>query len=149
VSGKIINSECAVGASLVSTYPVVREILAKKQREIALDVAASGIPVVMEGQDIATHVLPEADFKVFLTAELSIRAQRRQEQYNALGIKKSFAEVLDETKKRDRNEVMRKVNPLTTEPEKYGYFVFDNSKCTPHETFETILEEMRKRRLIQ
>lgn len=107
VSDKIRTPEISMAASNVSAIPKVREFLLDLQKNIALK-----NNVVMDGRDIGTVVLPNADIKIFLTASIEERAKRR---YNDL-IKKDknikFQYVLNDVKQRDYNDSSRAIAPL-------------------------------------
>lgn len=107
VSDKIRTPEISMAASNVSAIPKVREFLLDLQKNIALK-----NNVVMDGRDIGTVVLPNADIKIFLTASIEERAKRR---YNDL-IKKDknikFQDVLNDVKQRDYNDSNRDIAPL-------------------------------------
>lgn len=107
VSDKIRTPEISMAASNVSAIPKVREFLLDLQKNIALK-----NNVVMDGRDIGTVVLPNADIKIFLTASIEERAKRR---YNDL-IKKDknikFQDVLNDVKQRDYNDSSRAIAPL-------------------------------------
>lgn len=107
VSGAIRTAEVAQGASCVSAIAGVRQILVKKQQALA----ARG-RVVMEGRDIGTAVLPEADCKIFMTASLACRAERRQRQLEEKGASVSFPILLAEMKGRDERDSNRSHSPL-------------------------------------
>lgn len=94
-------------SSPVSTIPQVREHLVAAQRQMAKD---SG--VVMEGRDIGTVVLPEADVKIFLTASVQERARRRQQQLQEKGIHRDLAEILQQQQQRDDRDSSRELAPL-------------------------------------
>jgi len=94
-------------ASRLSRFPEVREVLVEKQRELG----RRG-KVVMEGRDIGTVVLPEADLKVFLDAEPEERARRRYLQWQEKGIEVEQEELTREILSRDQRDRTRKVAPL-------------------------------------
>lgn len=148
VSQKIVNSECALGASHLSRIAEVKKFMVSAQRVVAQNAANSGVKVIMEGQDIGNHVLPDADFKLFLTADVMIRAKRRLEQYKALGRQKTLEDVIIETKERDTNDTTRELNPLSADPVADGYFVLDDSALTEEDTLATVIEELKKRGLL-
>jgi cytidylate kinase len=104
----------AVGtmASQISTLRAVREKLVKEQRRIghAHDEATGG--VVLDGRDTGTVVFPNADLKVFMTADLEERARRRQAQYAEKGRDVPLSEVSDEIHERDKKDQERALAPL-------------------------------------
>src|SRR5699024_615100 len=117
---------------------VVRQ-MAQLQRDAALKVAASGIPVVIEGRQIGTEVLPDADLKIFLTADLMVRAKRRLHQYQIKNDGISLDEVAEQTHARDEQDTNREVGRLVSNPEEHGYFILNNSKMDEIETLSVII----------
>lgn len=107
ISDKIRTVEISNAASHIATSPEVREKLVELQRNIAKE-----NPVVMDGRDIGTYVLPNADVKIFLTASLKERANRRYAEYNAKSEHKDLADIMREIENRDRCDSMRKFAPL-------------------------------------
>ncbi len=107
VSELIRTPEVSMGASNVSKFPLVREMLVNLQREIA-----KKHNVIMDGRDIATKVLPDADAAVFLTADVKERAKRRYDELILKGEKVSFDEVLKDMELRDKNDSTRANSPL-------------------------------------
>jgi cytidylate kinase len=93
--------------SVVSAYPGVRRALVAQQRRIS----ASG-KIVMVGRDIGTIVLPNADLKVFLDADINARARRRYQELMERGEKFSYDDVLTAMQRRDEIDSARKVSPL-------------------------------------
>lgn len=94
-------------AADVSTHAEVRRVLGEMQRAFA-----AGRSVVMDGRDIGTHVLPDAKYKIFLTASSYIRARRRFEELRARGSESTFEQVLGEMIARDEQDSTRSVAPL-------------------------------------
>lgn len=107
VSDSIRTPEVSMAASAVSAVSEVRATLLDIQRNIA---AANN--VIMDGRDIGTVVLPNANVKIFLTAAAEIRAKRRYDELCAKGERVSFEEVLDDLNKRDYNDSHREIAPL-------------------------------------
>lgn len=99
--------EVSDNVSLVASHIPVRNKLVKLQQEIALN-----NNVVMDGRDIGTVVLKDADLKVFLTASVEVRAKRRYEELVALGRKVSLNELEKDIVRRDQYDSSRKYNPL-------------------------------------
>ena len=94
-------------ASRVSAIPAVRSFLMDMQRDVARRCS-----VVMDGRDIGTVVLPQADVKIFLTASVEDRARRRWEELRERGTPKDFDELLAEIRQRDHNDESRAAAPL-------------------------------------
>lgn len=107
VSSDIRMNEVSHAASVVSVYKDVREKLVFMQRELA-----KSTNVVMDGRDIGTNVLKDANIKIFLTADVKMRAIRRMEELREKGINKTVAEVEEELKIRDDRDMNRENNPL-------------------------------------
>ena len=107
VSRDIRLPEVSMLASKVSAVPEVRAFLVDMQRDMA-----KRYDVIMDGRDIGTVILPDADLKIFLTADVNDRARRRYEELCAKGIEKPFEEVLAEMKQRDEQDTERAAAPL-------------------------------------
>lgn len=107
VSTLIRTPEISMAASDVSAHLSVRDFLFNLQRDIA-----AKNNCVMDGRDIATVVLPNADVKIFLTATAEERAKRRYDELIGKGEKVSYDEVLFDVKKRDEQDSNRKIAPL-------------------------------------
>ncbi|MDP4126565.1 MAG: (d)CMP kinase [Bacillota bacterium] len=112
ITQAIRNPEISRAVSVVAAYAGVRRRLVELQR---LEAARGG--VVMDGRDIGTHVLPEADVKVFLTASLEERAKRRWVELINSGKETSLDEVLQDMQQRDRQDTEREVSPLEPAPD--------------------------------
>lgn len=108
VTARIRTPEASEVASRVSALPLVRERMVEIQRRIAR--AADG--VVMEGRDIGTVVFPDAEVKVFLTADPAARAERRHAELAARGDAASVADVQADLAARDARDAQRAVAPL-------------------------------------
>lgn len=104
---EVRKPEVGALSSPVSAVPLVRENLLQTQR----DLAAEG-GVIMEGRDIGTVVLPDADVKIFLTASAEERARRRYEQIRGDNPNLTYDEVLAQQKERDRRDMNREIAPL-------------------------------------
>lgn len=107
VSRDIRLPEVSMLASKVSAIPEVREFLVDMQRGMA-----EKYDVIMDGRDIGTVILPNADLKIFLTADVRDRARRRYEELRAKGMEKPFDEVLAEMEQRDEQDTQRAAAPL-------------------------------------
>jgi cytidylate kinase len=136
VSLLIRTQDIAEGASVVSQYKKVRELLVGKQQELA-----EGKRVVMEGRDIGLRVLPNARIKIFMTADVDKRVKWKQQEQRKLGIELSQEEVKEALVKRDKREMTRKVDPL--KPVKDAW-LFDTSSLTITEVVELIEERVNK-----
>lgn len=107
VSDKIRTPEISMGASAVSAIPAVREFLFSLQQTIAKE-----NNIIMDGRDIGTVVLPNADVKIFLTASAEERANRRFKELSEKGDSSTYDEVLQDIIQRDYNDTHREIAPL-------------------------------------
>jgi len=107
VTTKIRLPQISMYASAVSALPCVRAYLLETQRSLARRQS-----VIMDGRDIGTVVLPEADVKIYLTAAPTVRAQRRWLELRERGVQRPYHEVLDELMERDYNDSHRAIAPL-------------------------------------
>ena len=108
VTELIRTQEVAQGASDVGTIKKVREILVAQQQAYA-----KTMDIVMEGRDITSVVLPHADLKFYLTADIDNRANRRKKELNQKGIITPLTDVTDDIQTRDENDRNRTEGPLT------------------------------------
>ena len=107
ISADIRQPQVGNAASTVSAVPAVRSALVRQQQAMA-----AKQPVVMDGRDIGTVVLPHAECKVFLTASSAVRAQRRTKELLEKGIQADFAEIYKEMEERDYRDSHRATAPL-------------------------------------
>ena len=107
VTDEIRTPEMSMIASTISAHKVVRDFLLDTQRDLA-----KNYDVVMDGRDIGTVVLPDADLKIYLTAAPEIRAQRRIDQHRAAGQKVDEKKILAEIIQRDAQDMSRPIAPL-------------------------------------
>ena len=104
---QIRTQDISQKASLVSAHAVVREVLLDMQRSVARE-----NNVIMDGRDIGTVVLPDADVKIFLTASPEVRAKRRTDELIAKGQKAVYDTILKEIIQRDYQDTHRPIAPL-------------------------------------
>jgi len=124
-------------ASSVSALPFVREALLEMQKRYA---RAGG--VVMEGRDIGTVIIPDAELKIFLTASPEKRAARRMLELKAKGVEITMENLVEEIKRRDDQDLKRAIAPLKIAVD--GVLV-DNSDIDLFETAELIVKYARER----
>lgn len=132
VTNLIRTDDVSMAASIVSAISEVREFLLDLQRNIA-----KNQDIVMDGRDIGTVVLPDASVKIFLTASIDLRAKRRYYQLIASGEKVVFENVLSEMKKRDMQDMNRKISPLKQADDA---ILLDTSKLSLEESIESVLK---------
>jgi len=137
VSAEIRGDEVTKAVSAVSAVSAVRSRLVQLQRELA---AGQG-SVVVEGRDIGTVVLPNADVKIFLTASAEERARRRHDQNIASGLTSDYDAVLADVKRRDHLDSTRAVSPLRAADDA---LVVDTSDMTESEVVAHLLELVKQ-----
>lgn len=107
ITREIREPHISIGASYISAIPYVRTKMVELQRKMA-----ENCSVLMDGRDIGTNVFPNADIKIFLTADLDKRAERRYKELIEKGEEVTFDEVKSDMAKRDKNDSQRAVAPL-------------------------------------
>ena len=132
VSDHIRTPEISSYASTVSAIPAVREFLLETQRSIARENS-----VVMDGRDIGTVILPDADVKIFLIASNEARAARRYAELWQKGINTSYEAVLAAMNERDKNDSTREIAPAVPADDA---IMLDNSGLTREETISRAIE---------
>jgi cytidylate kinase len=138
VSSEIRGDEVTKAVSAVSSVPAVRTRLVDLQRALA------GGPgsVVVEGRDIGTVVLPDADVKIYLTASAETRARRRNDQNVAAGSIDDYETVLADVRRRDHLDSTRAVSPLRAASDAV---VVDTSEMTESEVIAHLLRLIKQR----
>lgn len=137
VSDLIRTNEISMYASAVSAIPVVRKFLLEIQKRMAV-----GGNVVMDGRDIGTVIMPDADVKLFLESNTQARARRRYEELLAKGHTYTEEEIYADIVRRDKNDSSREVAPAI--PADDAIFV-DNSEFTPEETLAHAMNIIREK----
>lgn len=132
VNGKIRMEEVGNMASQTSKNPKVRQQLTALQKELA-----SKNNVVMDGRDIGTCVLPNANVKVYLTASVEVRADRRFKELTAKGESCDRKQIEEDIRKRDEQDMNREVAPLRAAEDAV---LIDSSYMTVEEVIAAILE---------
>ncbi len=133
VENEIRNLKISEMVSEVSAIAEVREFLVKKQKELG-----KGTGVVMDGRDIGTVVMPDADFKFFVTASLNIRAERRQMELEEKTKEKvNYDLILSNLKKRDEIDSSRQHSPLKIADDA---IIIDTSHLTIDQQLKIIIE---------
>ena len=136
VSKEIRTTEVSDNVSFIAKQPEVRERLVVLQRDIA---EKQG--VIMDGRDIGTVVLPNADYKFFLTASADERARRRFLELQSLGIETTIEEVKRNLIERDRIDSEREISPLKQAEDA---ILIDNTNLNKEETIDLILSYIKK-----
>ena len=138
VTAAIRGDEVTRAVSAVSAVPQVRSRLVELQRELA----HGSDSVVVEGRDIGTVVLPDADLKIFLTASAQTRAGRRNDQNVAAGLPDDYDTVLADVLRRDHLDSTRAVSPLRAAPDAV---VVDTSDMTREEVIDRLCDLVAER----
>lgn len=136
VSKEIRSRECARLASEVSSLPAVRKKLVQLQRAMA-----ESKSIVMDGRDIGTNVLPDAEWKFFLSADPKERARRRHLELLEKGQTSSLEEIQKEIEERDHKDIHRDLDPLRKAEDAIE---IDTTGLTIQETIDKILEQMKR-----
>ena len=134
VEGKIRSIEVSNCVSAVSAIGKVREMLVRMQQEMG-----KRRGVVMDGRDIGTVVFPDAELKIFMTADPRVRAQRRYDELTAKGDKVSLEEIEQNVRDRDFQDEHRAISPLRKADDA---IVLDNSQMTVEEQMTWIMERI-------
>jgi cytidylate kinase len=137
VTEEIRTPQIDMASSRISAYPGVHSALVDKQR----DLARTG-GVIMEGRDIGTVVLPEADIKFYLTASVQERARRRYEQMKSWGRTVNRQQLENQLRKRDRADSQRDVAPLRRAVDAV---VIDTTDLSIEQVLEKILVELQRK----
>ena len=128
---KIRTPEMSMYASAVSAIPEVRAFLLDTQRDIAKKNS-----VIMDGRDIGTVILPDAEVKIFMTASAECRAERRYKELLAKGVEANYDDVLREMNERDHNDSTRDVAPTAAAEDAV---LLDNSDLNFEESVEAVI----------
>ena len=137
VTEQIRLPEISMYASAVSAIPPVRDYLLEMQRDMARRSS-----VIMDGRDIGTVVLPDAQVKIFLTADVEVRARRRTAELELRGTPKPFEQVLEEMKQRDWADSHRDAAPLQ---EAEDAIKVDTTDMDFQQSKEAIMQVIRRR----
>jgi len=136
ISKAIRSNEVSDNVSFVAKQKEVRDFLLQSQRSLA---EKGGI--IMDGRDIGTVVLPNADYKFFLTASIDERTKRRYNELITLGIEADEKQVKENLIERDKIDSEREIAPLKQAEDA---IVIDNTSLTKQETIESILSHIKK-----
>ena len=136
VEPRIRSIEVSSAVSRISSIPAVREKLVTMQQQMGRDRG-----VVMDGRDIGTVVFPDAELKIFMTADAEVRARRRYDELTAKGDKVTLEEILENVIARDKADMEREISPLRRAADAV---VLDNSRMTVEEQMEWFMERYRQ-----
>ncbi len=135
---KIRMPEMSMYASAVSSKPAVRAFLLEMQKSLARTHS-----VVMDGRDIGTVIIPDADLKIFLTASNETRAKRRTLELVEKGVDAKYEDVLADMIERDKNDKNRDIAPAVPADDA---IIFDNSVMTVEESVKEIVRLLNERK---
>lgn len=135
VTGAIRSPEVTMNVSLISSYAPVRQVMVREQRRIAQEGG-----VVLEGRDIGTVVLPDADLKVYLVANVAERVRRRKREFELSGVSIDQHELVKDIVERDRKDSTRETSPLRKAPDAIE---LDTSTLTIEEQVEFVVQKAR------
>ena len=136
VSKEIRKEEVGKMASAPSVYKEVRKKLVELQQKLAADK-----DVIMDGRDIGTNVLPNADLKIYLTASSKVRAERRYKELVEKGVEADFDKIEEDIIIRDRQDMEREIAPLKQAEDAV---LVDSSDMTIEEVVDAIVAEFEK-----
>ena len=136
VSDDIRTERVSMTASVVSKIPEVRAFLLEQQRGFA-----RSDNIIMDGRDIGTVVLPDAQVKIFLTASAESRAKRRTLQLEEKGIEADYDAILEDIRKRDYQDSHREIAPLKAAPDAV---VVDTTELTLEGSIDAVIDTIRK-----
>ena len=137
VSSRIRMPEISLCASDVSTLPAVRSYLLDMQRRMA-----KNNNVIMDGRDIGTVVLPDADLKIFMTASAAARAQRRLLELQSEGIRANFEDVLKDIEYRDKQDSSRAAAPMKAAEDAV---ILDTTNLNLEESYRLLCRTIREK----
>ena len=136
VTERIREADASIGASDISAIPIVR----KKMVEMQKNLASKG-NVIMDGRDIGTCVIPDAEVKIFLTASVEERAKRRFKELVQKGLEADFEQVKKDIEYRDRNDTERAVSPLRKAEDA---ILLDTTDMTVEEVVQELISIINK-----
>ena len=137
VEQEIRSMEVAGKVSPIAAVPQVRAFVDRRLRELG-----KGRRVVMDGRDIGTTVFPDAELKIFMTADPLVRAKRRADEMEAKGMSVNLDEVLSNLQERDYIDSHRETSPLTQAPDA---IVLNNSDMTMEDQMVWLKDVIRER----
>ena len=140
VTDEMRTEDMGVKASKIAFYPEIRESLLKRQRKFAF-----GVGLVADGRDMGTVVFPEADLKIYLTASIEERAQRRYKELIDKGEDVSLRALAKQVRDRDARDMNREVSPLVAADDA---MIIDSSEMTVISVFNSIVKLAHAKRLI-
>lgn len=139
VNEEIRSMEVSQAVSRVSSIKEIREKMVWMQQHLDRHKG-----IVMDGRDIGTTVFPDADLKIFMTADINIRAQRRFDELQRKGIKATMEEVVENLRMRDHDDTNREASPLRMAD---GAVVLDNTHLNREQQLDFIVKSLKHKGL--
>jgi cytidylate kinase len=140
-----LRDEAVAGAaSVVAAYPGVRAALRDYQRRFAAAPPGEAAGAVLDGRDIGTVILPDADIKIFVTASPQVRAERRHKELRAKGLESIRSEILQDMQERDARDRARAMAPMVPAPDA---FLLDTTDLDEDAAFGAALAHVSARRV--
>ena len=139
VSEEIRHDKISKAASIISQHALVRELLVKKQQEMAEDKG-----FIMDGRDITSVVLPHAELKIYQSADVEVRARRRYDEFINNGLDVEYDDILDDLIERDHRDMTRASSPLIKVDDA---FEIDTSYLSIEEVIDLIINQIESRNL--
>lgn len=139
VTDEIFSLEVTSKVPVIAAFKKVRKEMVYRQRKMA-----QSNKVMIEGRDIATDVAPNADLKIYLTADVNVRAQRRLKQFQKRGLNISINEVIRDIETRDKQDMEREVSPLVIPSDAIA---IDTTNDTVEDTLNKVLQILREKGL--
>ncbi len=140
VSSEIFSPNVGQLVPIVAKHKEVRKEMVDRQKKLINEGT-----VIIEGRDIATDVSPDADMKIYLTADLETRAKRRQAQYQKRGVNISLVQAMNEVEERDIIDMQREASPLIVSEDA---IVIDTTNDTIEQTVDKVMEKLKEKGLV-
>lgn len=140
VSEEIFHSDISNITPIVAAHAIIRSEMVKRQKDLI-----EGRRGIIEGRDIATKVLPGADVKIYLTADVDERSKRRFEQLKEKHVDITLSEVKKDIIERDKKDTNREVSPMGISEDS---LVIDTTHDTIEDTVEKVLNELKRKELL-
>ncbi|MFK7838855.1 MAG: (d)CMP kinase [Bdellovibrionales bacterium] len=139
---RLRDDDIGNAASKIATIQDIRNLLNTLQKDFAKNPGIAYKGAVLDGRDIGTIICPNADLKLFITAETEIRSRRRLKELHSKGIAATYGSVLDDMRARDKRDSERNNAPMTQAKDA---IIIDNSDLNAEETLEKALEITKER----
>ena len=139
---KLLNNKIGSSAAFLAKKKIIRNMVSKKQIEIANNPPKNFNGCCLDGRDITYKIMPNANVKFFMTANIQVRSLRRYKELKKLGYRISIREVYRSIKERDKNDYTRKISPLKKVKDA---ILINNSKLTIKQCFKKMKKIIDKK----